>query len=51
MTQTQKDKATKKVEIAIDKIIDLQDMGIEGNECERVLDALRSLETRIWSRD
>lgn len=46
-TQTQKDRAQKKVEIAIDKMIDLQDMGAGCDTVERVLDSLRSLGSTI----
>lgn len=40
-------RAIKKIEIAIDKMIDLQDAGIEGNKIERILDLLRELENTI----
>jgi hypothetical protein len=48
-TQTEKDRAEKKVQIAIDKLIDLQGMGFCREEAERILDALRHLETRVRS--
>lgn len=47
-----KDKAIKKVEIAIDKIIDLQDnyrKGFIPDKTERILDLLRELETYIYT--
>ena len=47
MTQTEKYKALKKVEIAIDKMIDLQDMDIEANEAQRLLDKLNLLWSKI----
>lgn len=53
MNQTQKDKAIKKCEIAIDKMIDLQQdynlsIGIMS-DIQRILDQLNSLESRIWN--
>lgn len=47
MTQTQKERAVKKVEIAIDKMIDLQDMGLGTDEVARILDLLGSLQGRF----
>jgi len=51
--QTQKDKAEKKVQIAIDKIIDLKTDFVLSDYtfhyCERVLDMLRELESRVLS--
>lgn len=44
MTQTQKDRAIKKVEIAIDKMIDLQDMGFRWDDVARILEMLNSLQ-------
>lgn len=53
MNQSQKDRAEKKVQIAIDKIVDLKsDFDISSysrNRCERILDELRSLEAMILS--
>jgi len=42
-TQTEKDRAIKKIEIAIDKMVDLQDMGFGCNAVARVLETLNSL--------
>jgi len=44
MTRIEKDKAIKKVQIAINKMIDLQDMGLGTGDIQRILDALWSLE-------
>ena len=49
MTTTQRDRAIKKVQIAMDKLIDLQDMGFGGDETERALDILRSLLSKFQS--
>lgn len=49
MTQTEKDRAIKKVEIAIDKMVGLQDMGLGCDKVARLLDMLRSLESDINS--
>ena len=38
-----KEKAIKKCEIAIDKVIDLQDAGYGCNDTSKAIDALRSL--------
>ncbi len=46
-TQTELDKAEKKVQIAIDKMIDLQDMGFGNSKIETILQMLNSLETEI----
>jgi len=47
LTQAKKDKAIKKIEIAIDKMVDLQDMGIGWNAVQRILDALNGLRVDI----
>ena len=46
MTRTQKDRAVRKIEIAIDKLIDLQDMGLGADDIERCLELLRGIQTR-----
>ena len=55
MTQTEKDKAERKVQIAIDKIMDLKsDYDISDDNfffCDRVLDVLNELESRIMSEE
>lgn len=43
MTQTEKDRANKKIEIAIDKLIDLQDEGLGSDKIQRALDILNSI--------
>ena len=45
--ETEKRRAEKKVEIAIDKMIDLQDMGAGCDTVSRVLDSLNSLASQI----
>lgn len=50
-TQRERDRAQKKVEIAIDKVIDLVDMGFGGNDTERILEALRRLESKVQEAD
>ena len=50
MTQTEKDKALKKVEIAIDKMIDLQDTGLGNDRIQRILDELNNLWAQINSK-
>ena len=47
-TQREKDRAEKKVQIAIDKMIDLKDMGFGCETIERILDKLRHLESKIY---
>lgn len=42
-SQTEKDRANKKVEIAIDKMIDLQDLGFNNDTVTRILEKLNSL--------
>lgn len=44
-TETEKRRALKKVEIAIDKMVDLQDDGVTLASVGRVLDSLRMLES------
>lgn len=46
-TQTEKDKAIKKVQIAIDKMIDLQDMGFGQDIVSRIIEQLNTLEAKI----
>jgi len=46
-TQTKKDKAIKKIEIAIDKMVDLQDMGFGCDAIARVLEKLNGLRNDI----
>lgn len=50
-TQTEKDKAEKKVQIAIDKVIDLVEMGFGCNDTERILEALRRMEGKVQDSD
>ena len=47
MTLTNIDRAIKKIEIAIDKMVDLQDMGINSDEVKRVLEILKSLRNQL----
>jgi flagellin-specific chaperone FliS len=42
-TQREKDQAEKKCNIAIDKMIDLQDMGFGNEKIQRILDSLNEL--------
>jgi hypothetical protein len=42
-----KTKAQRKIEIAIDKMVDLQSMVVESEEIQRVLDHLNNLRNRI----
>ena len=46
-TQTEKDRAIKKVEIAIDKMVDLQDAGFGCDETARILEMLNRLRGNI----
>lgn len=46
-TQRERERAQKKVEIAIDKMVDLQDMGFGTSAVEEILSALNALERRI----
>ena len=50
---TQKDRAIKKVQIATDKFIDLQQDLIKNDfarsEIQRILDALNSFESRVYT--
>jgi len=50
-TQTDKNRAWKKVLIAIDKMIDLEDMGAGCDAVARLLDSLRGLESTIAAAD
>lgn len=47
MTRTEKEKAEKKVEIAIDKMVDLQDAGFGCDAITRILEQLNSLLNRL----
>lgn len=50
ISQTKQDQAQKKVQIAIDKILDLQCMDVVPLETTgRLLDQLNSLESRVLS--
>lgn len=46
-TPTEKARAEKKVQIAIDKMIDLQDAGFACDAVTRILEQLNALENRI----
>ncbi len=46
-TKREIEKALKKIEIAIDKMIELQDLGFGCYDVEQVLSRLRSLEINI----
>lgn len=46
-TQREKDRAEKKCEIAIDKMVALQDSGFGCDTVTRVLDLLNSLQSQI----
>lgn len=46
-TQTERDRAEKKVEIAIDKMVALQDAGFGCDKVSRVLEMLNSLQREI----
>jgi len=46
-TRTEIERAQKKVEIAINKMIDLQDMGFGCSAVEEILDRLRGLTRHI----
>jgi len=43
MTRTEKERATKKIEIAIDKMVDLLDMGFRSDAVQHILDQLNEL--------
>lgn len=47
LTRTEKDKIQKKIEIAIDKMVDLEDMAFENDRVQRILDLLNELEYRL----
>lgn len=53
MKETKKNKAIKKIEIAIDKMVDLQDdfsLTVEQSvDVQRILELLNSLENRVYS--
>jgi len=42
-----KQRAAKKVQIAIDKMIDLQSMVVQSEQIQRILDCLNELEHRV----
>jgi hypothetical protein len=46
-TQREKDQAEKKLNRAIDAMIDLQDLGFGNSQLQRILDALNSLRQHI----
>lgn len=46
-SKREKDRAVKKIEIAIDKMIDLCDMGFGCDSTNRILDKLNSLKYEI----
>jgi hypothetical protein len=50
-SETEKRRAEKKVQIAIDKMIDLEDMGAGCDAVARLLDSLRLLESTIECAD
>jgi hypothetical protein len=47
LTNTDRARAEKKVEIAIDKMVDLQDMGLGSDSVTRILEALNHLLNQI----
>lgn len=47
ITPSQRDRAVKKIEIAIDKLADLQDMGLGCDDITRALEILNSLRNRM----
>lgn len=47
MFKTEKEKAIKKVQIAIDKMVDLQDMGLGNDNVARILERLNSEESEL----
>ena len=47
MANTERDKAIKKIQIAIDKVIAIQDMGLGCGLAEEALAALRALESSL----
>ena len=47
MNQTEKNRAIKKIEIAIDKMVDLQSLGFGCDKITRILEQLNSLTTDI----
>ena len=48
-TQTELDRAERKVEIAIDKLVDLQDWGFGNYKTQEILDRLNSLNSEIMA--
>ena len=51
MTRTEQERAIKKVEIAINKMVDLQDMGQGDAQVTRILEMLNSLESDFRTRN
>jgi hypothetical protein len=49
MSAKEKARAIRKVEIAIDKLIDAQDLGLADDSVQRALDSLNSLLARLRS--
>ena len=49
MTNTEQKRAVKKAEIAIDKMVDLQDMGFGNDNIARILEKLNCEVNRIES--
>lgn len=47
MSRTEKERASRKVEIAIDKMVDLQDAGFGCDDITRILEQLNRLLNRI----
>lgn len=43
----ERERAVKKVERAIDALVDLQDLGFGSGDVQRILDALNSLRARL----
>lgn len=50
ITQREKDQAERKVEIAIDKMIDLQSTAFGCDAVSRIMDQLRALQVRIQTQ-
>ncbi len=48
-TRREKDRAEKKVNRAIDALVDLQDLGFGSGDVQRILDALNALRERVVS--
>ena len=50
MTQTEIIRAEKKIDIAIDKLVDLQDMGFGNDTTMRILEMLNKLRSEVWDK-